>query len=506
MRKQFFFIAFSLIAACCLLFAACAKDQFNLKAQVAFSADTLRFDTVFVARGSATRVFKIYNRQNEKLRISEIKLAGGSASQYRINIDGSATLSAKDVEMEPHDSLYVFVQVNIDPNNANAPFVVTDEVQTVTNGVTQHITLEAFGQNANYIGSRAGGAVVSNANGNTVWNSAKPYVIYGWLVVEDCNWVISPGTRIYVHGGVVNKNGIFADKAAYPYFDGVILIKNTAHITAEGTVTQGILFAGDRLEHDKVPTIASLDYSQTPGQWSGIWLAPASQGNSFAFCTIKNGAYGIQADSASSVVLRNTVIHNQAAYAIAAKHPTNITAENCLFFSASDHLLALTYGGTYRFEHCTMACYGSPDYITHDKKSTLLLTNSFCYAQNSAGQCLNEQYNALQADFRNCLVYGSLNDEVLLDKKNNAPFAVNFEYCLLKRTDATLNEVSSLLGTRFDKPLANSQIFRDVDKLNYHLDSVYQLVYKGTGSALTTDLLGKPRAAPPTMGCYEEFK
>ena len=401
-----------------LTLASCNKDIFNMKAQVAYSADTLRFDTVFVARGSATRYFKIYNRQNEKLRISEIKLAGGTASQYRINVDGTPAFSVRDVEMEPHDSLYVFVQVNIDPNNANAPFVVTDEVQTVTNGVTQHITLEAFGQNANYVGSRAGGAVVSTANQNTIWDSPKPYVIYGWLVVEDCNWVIKAGTRIYVHGGIVNKNGIFTDKAFYPYFDGVIFVKNTANVTAEGTVTQGILFTGDRLEHDKVATIASLDYSQTPGQWTGIWLTPGSQNNHFSYCTIKNAAYGIQVDSASSVDLRNTVIHNHAAYALAAKHPTSVTAENCLFFSASDYLMPLTYGGTYRFEHCTMACYGSPDYITHDKKAALFLTNSFCYAQNSAGQCLLEQYNDLHAVFKNCIIYGSLGDEVLLSKKN----------------------------------------------------------------------------------------
>ena len=90
-------------------------------------------------------------------------------------------------------------------------------------------------------------------------------------------------------------------------------------------------------------------------------------------------------------------------------------------------------------------------------------------------------------------------------KKTAAGYDVTFDNCLIKRTDATLNE-AILTNCRFDKPLANSQIFKDVDKLNYRLDSTYNVAYKGAASNIMTDLLDKPRAAPPTLGCYEGFK
>ncbi|MEL6805597.1 MAG: hypothetical protein AAFO91_17645, partial [Bacteroidota bacterium] len=40
-----------------------------------FSVDTLKFDTVFTARGSATRSFRVYNRSDEAIQIDRISLA-----------------------------------------------------------------------------------------------------------------------------------------------------------------------------------------------------------------------------------------------------------------------------------------------------------------------------------------------------------------------------------------------------------------------------------------------
>ena len=44
-----------------------------------FSLDTLRFDTVFTERGSATRILKVYNPNDESVRISRIALERGEA-------------------------------------------------------------------------------------------------------------------------------------------------------------------------------------------------------------------------------------------------------------------------------------------------------------------------------------------------------------------------------------------------------------------------------------------
>jgi hypothetical protein len=501
--KTFNFFTAVCIALLCgwlALLPSCKPEDLNPNAPLSFSQDTVRFDTVFVARGSATRYFKIKNTRSTAMTVNEIRLGGGQNSQYRINIDGTPTLLARDLEIAPHDSMWVFVQVNIDPNNTNTPFIVTDSVVTVMNGVEQRVILEAFGQNANYVGSKARAAVISCGNGTSVWDSPKPYVIYGWLFVDSCTWVIKPGTRIYVHGGIINKNGIFPKKEDYPYFDGLIYVTGKANILAEGTLAKPILFTGDRLEHDKIPTLTSLDYTQYTSQWTGIFLAANSKNNKFSYCNIKSAGFGINADSLTTLALKNCVINNHSAYALAARHAESVTAENCLFFSSDNYLLRLTYGGNYTFTHCTMACYGSVPAITHKDKAVLALSNSFCKKEDAAGNCIETLYHDLNATFTNCIIHGSLADEVKLAKATQAPFNVTFTNCMIKRTKESLNEatLTNCLTLASDTP-----DFKDLNKWDYHLKPESKAAGKATTSALTSDLEDKPRKNPSAIGCYE---
>ncbi|HRF23101.1 MAG TPA: hypothetical protein PLR98_03030, partial [Chitinophagaceae bacterium] len=80
-------------------------------ARVRISADTLKYDTVFVTAGSVYQKFSIVNENNQKLRLTSIKLMGGSASAYKINVDGVSGVSFNNIELDANDSLYVFVQV-----------------------------------------------------------------------------------------------------------------------------------------------------------------------------------------------------------------------------------------------------------------------------------------------------------------------------------------------------------------------------------------------------------
>ena len=63
-----------------LLFLACKKDSFitSPDASITITADTVKYDTVFVAAGSVTQSFKIINDNNQKLRLSSVKLMGGT--------------------------------------------------------------------------------------------------------------------------------------------------------------------------------------------------------------------------------------------------------------------------------------------------------------------------------------------------------------------------------------------------------------------------------------------
>ena len=134
--KFSFFILISVV----LLFS-CRKDSFitGPNANLYTSADTLFFDTVFTTVGSITESFKIFNNNNQKLRLSQVKLSGGAASPFKINIDGTPGPEADDVEIDANDSIYVFVQVNVNPTNATLPFIISDSIQINYNGNNKYV-------------------------------------------------------------------------------------------------------------------------------------------------------------------------------------------------------------------------------------------------------------------------------------------------------------------------------------------------------------------------------
>ena len=100
-----------------------------------FSLDTLRFDTVFTQAGSATRYFKIYNDLDETVIINSIGLEKTNSSLFRINVDGINLNEVEDVRIEPTDSIYVFVEVTIDPDNplSISPFFIEENINISVN-------------------------------------------------------------------------------------------------------------------------------------------------------------------------------------------------------------------------------------------------------------------------------------------------------------------------------------------------------------------------------------
>ena len=121
----------------------------NPNHRLSFSVDTLSFDTVFTTIGSATKEFMIYNRNDQPLLISEIMLASGEETGFRINVDGRKGDHFQNVRIQADDSLYVFVEVTVNPNASNQPLLVDDSIIFTTNGVKQSVRLEAYGQNVN---------------------------------------------------------------------------------------------------------------------------------------------------------------------------------------------------------------------------------------------------------------------------------------------------------------------------------------------------------------------
>ena len=144
-------------------------------AWLGFSTDTVFFDTIFTTIGSATRRFRVYNSNDQPVEISSIELAGGASSVFRMNVDGISTDHATDVEIPPKDSLYIFVEVTLDPNNLDSLLLIHDSILFNTNGNMQDVKLMAWGQDMHLFRR--------DTIRTSTWINDKPYLIMDLLVV-----------------------------------------------------------------------------------------------------------------------------------------------------------------------------------------------------------------------------------------------------------------------------------------------------------------------------------
>ncbi|MEL6863325.1 MAG: hypothetical protein AAFP19_02850 [Bacteroidota bacterium] len=492
--RYFYFFATLVILG--LAWACNPEDDFitDQGAQLEFSLDTLRFDTVFTEIGSATRILKVYNPHDQSIKIDKIMIREGASSVFRINIDGIPTAEASDVEIAANDSLYIFGEVTVNPDQdfSISPFVIEDAIMFLTNGNEQSVLLEAWGQNANYIPSRFSKGetnVFSCDFGEWVWDDPRPYVIFGLLVIDECTLRMPPGTQVYVHGGL--ESTFVEDSVGNPvkvfFNDGRLIVGPQASLVIEGTVEEPVTVQGDRLEED---------FGDVAGQWFGILLSPGSQGNRIENAQIKNSIFGVAADSATELSLKNTQIFHTSSSAVIGIH-AEIKAQNSLFFDNGASSVRLIYGGNYNFDYCSLGSYGVD-------ASALSVSNALCLDQ----LCSRYRANNLNVQFRNSIIFGSRRDEIVLASVPEADFNYGFENCIVK-VDELDDEgefvdffdqcVNCINGER------DAALFADIDENDYRLDTLS--IAEGMAIPLSNillDLDGQNRDPNmPDIGCYE---
>lgn len=482
-----------------LTFIACRKDNSfttDTGAKLRFSSDTLRFDTVFTSIGSATRYFKVFNQNDKPIKISKISLANKTSAVFNLNIDGESGRSFKDVIIPANDSIYVFAEVTINPNAplSTSPFVIAENLIFETNGNTQTVVLEAWGQNANYIPNRfAGGKqyILDCGGGEVVWNDKKPYVVYGILGITNGTLRLPAGTHIYVHGGIVTTQD------SVVYRDGILYFFNNANLISEGTVDKPVIIESDRLEKE---------FADEIDQWTGIILAQRSQGNALTNTIIRNSRVGVRVDSAASLSLKSCKIYNTASSGLLAIH-ANVTAENCLFYNNYQNNVQIEFGGEYNFNYCTMASFGS-------KEPALSANNIYCYERNALGGCVSGKAYPLSMTAKNCIFYGSKEDEVSLFDGTTTPttdFNFAFQNSIVRVKDLLKTDNFPKFLTDNCKDCINAsstaKVFRKYSAGDFHLDTLSIAEQKALPITLITrDLDNKLRdVAKPDIGCYEFY-
>jgi hypothetical protein len=163
-------------------------------AKLGFSSDTVLFDTVFTTVGSTTQNFRVYNPHSQPIVIDRISLANSPGTPFRLNINGHQVNSLEKVEIPANDSIYIFVEVTLNPNGQNLPMVIQDSVVFQTNGNAQDVDLIAFGQDVHLVN----GEILKTRT----WMNDKPYLVYNSMMVDTLQTLtIQAGTRIHFHKG-----------------------------------------------------------------------------------------------------------------------------------------------------------------------------------------------------------------------------------------------------------------------------------------------------------------
>ena len=453
------------------------------------------FDTVFTSVGSSTELFTVHNNNNKPIKISSITLGGGLTSPYRLNVDGVPGKSFSDVEIGPNDSIWIFVEVTIDPHNQNTPFVVSDSIIFQTNHNLQYVHLVAWGQDAHFHHSLPGdGPLFFIPTNDLTWTNDKPHVIYGYAIVDSGETLsIEQGTNVHIHPG-----------------SGIIVL-SSGTLKINGTTINPVTIQGDRL---------GMDYQDVPGQWDRIWfsnlthsnlvngtneIGPGSKNSVIKNAIIKNGNIGLHIDtvfSPSDVTLRleNTIVQTMAGYDLLLRGSV-MNAYNCVFANSGLQVTQALYGGTYNFYHCTFANFWRN---SSRQDPSVNLNNYFGIV-----------VRPLNAYFGNCILYGDLETELSVDSYPNAApglFNFRFDHTIIKAgNNFSLSNpihyttVYAARNGQFDPRFVNP------DENNYDLDSASSnAIDKGDQAivlidpVLNFDIKNNPRPINlPDLGAYE---
>lgn len=498
---------------CC----SCRKDfSFETTSgDLRFSKDTVYLDTVFKNIGSSTYQLKVYNKSNKDISIPTIALEKGLSSKYRMIVDGQQGNNKvfKNVELLAKDSLFIFLETTADIVDANPnTFLYTDRILFGDGALQQKVELVTLIQDAFFIFPKKNNGIVETVpigtsgtntlvvkgrdlvnnhpdNGNEfVWRNTKPYVVYGYASVPNGQTLtVNAGARVHFHQ------------------DSGLIVQNNASIKINGTTSttasreNEVIFEGDRLEPQ---------YADVPGQWGLVYLRQGSKDNVINNLTLKNAVVGLLiTENMNAATIKNSQIYDCSNLGIYAQN-TTIVGENLVVNAAGQAALACTLGGNYNFMHCTFN-----NNWNSTRQVSVLIDNFF---KNSSQ--VEVAFDLTQATFSNCILYGSNQVQMLLNKTTVAGKQFNYKFnnCLIKFNNVGNAFATDVLydfnnNTLYSNCLIsknsseNNPKFKNISQNQLNINETSAAFKKGNPLFLVNnDVLGKPRTSnPPDIGAYQ---
>jgi hypothetical protein len=500
------------------------EEELQTSGGLAFSADTVKFDTVFTTLRTVTKRLWVYNRNPRAVNVDLVSLENSATSPYTLIINGDLKQTANNLYIRGNDSLLILVRAQLKDTGGTGrakDLVVQEKLNFRTNGQEQQVLLRSFGQNI-YLHDGTAQAVALPCN--AVWTNDRPHVLYGSVVVPvGCTLRIKPGTRVYAHAGAtLLVQGRLLVNAPSDYMPGI-----GATDTVKATNANIVRFAGDRS--------GEAQYATAPGQWTGILFDATSHGNIIRYAQIQNASYGALLFNPSNLanqpdlLLQNSVIRYisgaSANFAGAATQLASfkllgisdgagilsfsgkVTAENTLFSDCYEYALRGYGGGSYSLNYCTVANY--PAAAAVRKTASLTFTNL------SALDGKPRTPSGLTVSVQNSIVWGASDDELSLENYSEYKSSVTIRNSVLKtqlyKGAADVANNAGLANPAYANVLSDPQFERPQGSSfgDYRLRNTSPAYKRANSLGVVPDhdLLNLPRTkTTPSLGAYESTK
>ena len=126
---------------------------------------------------------------------------------------------------------------------------------------------------------------------------------------------------------------------------------------------------------------------------------------------------------------------------------------------------------------------------------------------NSLAGATPETNPLTQATFNNCIIYGSVTNELNLNKKATAAFVYQLNNCLLKFSSSSTNPDYQFKTdpAHYNQIILNENPkFFNVAKNQFNIDNTSSAFAKGNQAYnIPLDIIGKTRTSPPDLGAYQ---
>ena len=477
-----------------LLAVACSDyESFsdNPNFRLAFSQDTIAFDTLISTIPSSTKTLYAFNNNSNGMRITTIQLEDGASSLFRVNVDGRYLADGiwHNFEVLKHDSLIIRIEMTPPEVGTNEPLYFEDKLHFILeNGTKQTVVLSGGSIDA-YI--QKGGMVIDS---DETLLTDKAYVIYDSLVVKKgATLTLTEGTKLMFH-----------DKAALHVY-GRLLVK--------GSLEKPVVLRGDRRDH----MFDYLLYDNTPSRWEGVVIHRGSYDNEFYQCDLHSSLFGIIVEDTEemkpdetkpSVTLDCCILHNIGGDGLQLNNCVSKVV-NTQISNTLGHTVNIN-GGSHTFIYCTLAQFYP---FTADRGDGLHLASSEDYSD----------YGLLRkAHFINCVITGYGEDVIMgeyIPQDGTCDYLFHHSFL----NTPIVEEPDHFVDCVFDRDKKKNEEEKLVRDQNFVLFDTENFIYDFTpkdSSAIRSladpkyegipafDRLGVSRLADegPDAGCYEFVK